>query len=155
MVHRRFLFLTAGLLLAASTLSGCGGSSGQLASSDPLVVIGLTGGMCPDGLCERSYSIAQNGEVTSEEQIGRVPTRSLEAAIASSKLQTLKEDPGAFCQSYVDGQDLTVQVPAWGPTTYTICQLADGENDPLTLAAQATLQSIEAQQEESASPQAN
>lgn len=118
----------AGVLM--SLLSGCDYNPPR----EPLAVIGAVGGHCAEGVCEKSFTIYDNG-TTSDASMDFTVTP-LVNAIAESKLRELSVDPEAFCQSYVDGNDLTIQVPAWGDEVYTVCQLKDGIKDPLAIVAQ-------------------
>ena len=129
----RFGKLTKSLVLGSVTLgllSGCDYNPPR----EPLAVIGSVGGHCPEGVCENSFTIYDNG--TTSDINTDLSVLSLANAIAESNLRDLPEDPEAFCQSYVDGQDLIIQVPAWGDEVYTVCQLKDGVKDPLAIVAQ-------------------
>jgi hypothetical protein len=123
------------LPLLLLTASGCT----PVHSSAPLVTIGLTGGMCPDNSCDRSFVVFEDG-TTSEGETIALPA--LEAALENSRLTMLVEADEPYCPSFADGQDITIKVDAWGATTYKPCLLIRGEEDALTLEAISLLTQV-------------
>ncbi len=124
------------LSAAVVTLSGCSAAN-QPAEVVPLLVIGSTGGMCAEGPCGSSFTIYSDGS-TSDDELS-FKAEPIVSAIKQSKLRDLPEDPEAFCQSFVDGTDLTIEVPSWGEEVYTVCRLKDGAEDSLSIVAQDLL----------------
>jgi len=120
-----------------TTLSGCAAAVSEPVTE--LAVLGSEGGMCVDGPCGSSFTVYSDG-TTSDKTI-TLDVSELKTAINSSRLKELPEDPEAFCQSYVDGSDLTVVIPAWGENKYTPCRLQDSDSDPLVLEATELVQS--------------
>lgn len=107
----------------------------------------MSGGMCVDGACDSSYTVYEDGstDAFSEPQ---VDVKALKAAIADSSLDDLVGDPEAFCQSFVDGQDLNIRVYSWGDKTYKPCELKGAESDPLTIEAKKIMSEIAIAEEE-------
>lgn len=132
------------LALAAVLLSGCSVSGGTV---KPLLEVGMSGGMCVDGACDSSYTVYEDGSTDAFSE-PKVNVKTLKEAIADSSLNDLVGDPEAFCQSYVDGQDLTIRVYAWGSEVYKPCELEDAEQDPLTIEAKKIMSEISIAEEE-------
>lgn len=121
------------LALCCLLLSGC--ATGDASSGTTLLEIGMSGGRCVDGSCGNSYTVHGDGSTDPQNEL-RVDVKSLEEAIGDSKLRTLAVNPEAFCQSFVDGQGITIKVTAWGDEVYKPCELSGGDKDPLALEAQ-------------------
>lgn len=132
------------LALVAVLLSGCSVSGGTV---KPLLEVGMSGGMCVDGSCASSYTVYEDGSTDAFSE-PRVDTQILKLAIEDSKLDTLAKDPEAFCQSFVDGQDLNIRVYAWGDKTYKPCELKGAESDSLTIEAKKIMSEITIAEEE-------
>lgn len=112
------------------TMAGCSQASPNKAE---LITVGYVGGMCVQGsVCESFYTFYEDGS-TSEDVT--VDVTELKAAIAKSKINKLGEDAEAYCPSFADGQDQTLQVPAWGDEVYMTCRVKGGADDPLATAA--------------------
>lgn len=130
------------LLLGGFALSGCSAVSSSGSPTEPLLVVGYSGGLCVDGnTCESSFTVYQDGSSDAGENFD---VTTVEKAITASSLSQRPRDPDSFCQSYVDGQDLIIQVPAWGATVYKPCELKDAELDPLTVQAMEIMRDISA-----------
>lgn len=135
--------LIVSLTLLSVVLSGCSVTGGAV---KPLMEVGMSGGMCVDGSCDSSYTVYEDGSTDAASAI-QVNVEALKSAIADSSLDDLVGDPEAFCQSYVDGQDLTIRVYAWGSDVYKPCEIQDADQDPLTIEAQKIMNEINQMEE--------
>jgi hypothetical protein len=134
------LLLWTPVLLSTLLLSACATSSESVVSSnEPLISVGLSGGRCVDAICEKSFTVYVDGTTDSGTDVS---VESIEEAIADSKLDVLDADPEPSCPSYADGQDITIQVAAWGSEVYKPCELLAGNEDPLALEAEKLLNEL-------------
>jgi len=126
----RNILIAGGIATLALVLSGCDANPPKAA----LAIIGQVGGKCAEGICETQFTVYDDG-TTSDPEIDFDVTP-LVNAIEESNLRESSIDPNGFCQSYVDGRDLTIQVPAWDEEVYSPCKFLGGADDPLTIVAQ-------------------
>jgi hypothetical protein len=142
-------------LVAMSLLAGCSRFVPPTPAPPPgpLLTVEWRGGLCPEGLCERSIEIDSDGTVRSSHPaphvVGQIPPATLDrlsTAIRSADFAAIQGRRfTGTCPMAYDGQEIvyTFHLTA-GARVVASCSVAIDPNDPLFRAADAAIASVPA-----------
>jgi len=143
---------TVWLVAAIFALAGCSGTlDSVLPGNAPLVTVRMEGGMCPEGLCQATWTLQRDGRILTAakppNEVGRADggvMTALTAAVEAADYNTIRSRPfTGQCPTAYDGQEIIFEFHASsGVQTIRSCEVEIDWTHPLFAATVAALSSV-------------